>query len=181
MENQLIDGSFSHQGSQGLKSKKFIKILGWITFGFSIWYILACGFNSGLGMYIYNLLIEDWSLNIGGVRNHIQLIIFNTCVSGFGFFLAIFFLFSSISFVKFKEIGRQLLVIAFAIAIIYLLLLIVSDAIVIFTLPYESSILFGFKIDWLRYFYLTIMFLKIPFFIYLITQFRKKSIRTEFK
>lgn len=180
---EILNDSFSQTSQPTSKAKKFIKVVGWITFGFSIWYILSCGFNAGFFKHIYNLVINDWPMNIGGVPDlsQFQLIIFKAYLSGFGFFLAIFFLFSSISFVKIKEIGRKFLVIAFATAIIYLLLLIAIDVIEIFTEPYKGSILNGYSKNWLDYFYLIIMFLKIPFFIYLITQFRKKSIRAEFK
>ena len=181
MENQLIDGSFSHQGSQGLKSKKFIKILGWITFGFSLWYIVSCSleFNKILneqqkysGVFFRDQSLFSYSLG--------KELLVRYLLEISGIVLAFIMLINSLKLISFKKSGYRYLFLGYCFSILYftfhlILLFLLDNRRLYMGVRGDTLDLLSFMID------LASILLKFPFFIFIIVQLKKERVKSLFK
>lgn len=113
-----------HQVDPQAKQKKFVKVFGWITFGFACMYVLSSiwGVIAGLaGNVIYEMN------NLPGVESELISQMeatqnWTTLIAVFALLLSVFFIIGSLKFVKFQELGRKMMVYGYIGAIVHTLM-----------------------------------------------------------
>lgn len=130
MSDILDDRSYSattshqHQPDPQAKQKKFVKVFGWITFGFSCWYILSSiwGIFSALMGNTFSEINNLPGVDIELINQMETMMAWQAIIAVYALVLAVFFMIGSLKFVKYEELGRKMMIFGYIGAILHVIL-----------------------------------------------------------